>query len=131
MRISTLRKETAAARRYKFLALTTLLFLLLNAALFAAEYQGQNVDGPRYWGFARSLQTGTYYPASVVFDREHASVRLESGKKLDLTLEKPCVEDPEEVLASDPHGLWWALSVDGLDEPVARPERLLFASAQK
>jgi hypothetical protein len=127
VRISSLRKETAGTPRQKFFGRTVLLFLLLGAAVFAAEYQGQNVDGPRYWGFARSLETGNYYPASVVIDRDHASVRFESGKRLDLTLEE---QDPEEVLASDPHGRW-ALSVDGLDEPVERPERLMIAEGRK
>ena len=100
-----------------FLRVAVLLYCLLPVTLFAADYRGQNVDGPRYSAFARSLETGKYYPASIVFDHSRANVRLESGKSLDLTLDEQSVEDPEEVLATDPHGRWWALSVDGLDEP--------------
>ena len=99
------------------------LFFLLPGALFAAEYQGQNVDGWRYCAFARSLETGKYYPVSVVFDHKRANVRLKYGQNLDLTLDEQSVEDPEEVLATDPHGRWWALSVDGLDQPVDSPQK--------
>ncbi len=97
-------------------ALLAALFFLASFTLLGAEYQGQNVDGPRYCGFVRSLTTGNYYPVSAVFEREHADVRLGSGKRLDLTLEEQTIEDPEEVLATDPRGGWWALSIDGLDE---------------
>ena len=94
--------------------------LLIPAQANGAEYQGQKVDGVRYWGFARSLDTGKYYPARVIFEQNHASVRLTSGRRLELLLDKEIVEDPEEVLATDPSGGPWALSVDGLDEPPNR-----------
>ena len=94
-----------------------ILFLLLSVMAVAADYQGQNVDRTKYLGFARSLATGNYYPASAVFERDHANVRLESGKKLDLVLDQATIEDPEEILAVDGSGVWWALSIDGLDEP--------------
>jgi hypothetical protein len=92
----------------------------LSAVLFGAEYQSQNVDGARYFGFVRSLQTGKYYSATVLFKHNHAEVRLKSHKNLDLTLDQQTIQDPEEVLATDPDGGWWALSIDGLDEPSAR-----------
>jgi hypothetical protein len=99
----------------------------LTFRLGAAEYQGQNVDGPHYFAFARSLTTGKYYSAKVVFHRDYASVRLESGKMVNLILDDQSVEDPEEVLAKDPHGRWWALSVDGLDEAVDPSEAQMVA----
>jgi hypothetical protein len=95
-------------------------FLLAASALFGAEYQGQNVDGKEYLGFVRSLQTGKYYPATVVFSRDHASVLLRSGRKLELTLDELDVDDPEEVIAVDPNGRLWALSIDGLYERLHR-----------
>ena len=101
-----------------FLRAKPLILLLVSASIaLAADYQGQNVDRTKYLGFARSLATGNYYPASAVFERDHANVRLESGKKLELVLDKATIEDPEEILAVDARGVWWALSIDGLDEP--------------
>jgi hypothetical protein len=92
-----------------------LIYLFVTLA-YGAQYEGQKVDGCRYWGFARSLDTGKYYPASVVFEQDHAIVNLESGKRLDLTLDDETIEDPEEVIGTDPGEQWWALSIDGLDE---------------
>ena len=103
-------------------------FLVLPAFLCAAKYQGQDVDGTAYFAFVRSLQTGKYFPATVVFRHDHASVRLKSGKKLELTLDQPDVNDPEEVIAVDPSGRSWALSVDGLNEPSGRSETSLVES---
>jgi len=100
----------------KPLGLMPLMFLFITLAAFGAQYDGQKVDGCRYWGSARSLDTGKYYPASVVFEQNHAIVNLESGKRLDLTLDDETIEDPEEVIGADPGEQWWALSVDGLDE---------------
>ena len=112
-----------ARRRRTDLAAESLLVILSFAMLLipaeakGAEYQGQKVDGMRYRGFVRSLDTGKYYPASVIFEQNRASVRPKSGRRLDLLLDQEIVEDPEEVLATDPRGRTWALSVDGLDEP--------------
>ena len=130
MRFCTSHKKAASPRCRFFRAAAAYLVLFLPVAAFAAEYEGKNVDGLRYCAFARSLETGKYYKASVVFDQNHADVRLESGKRLDFTLEKQAVEDPEEVLATDPHGRWWALSVDGLDDPADRSESLTLAQAE-
>ena len=98
-------------------------FFTLSAFLSAAEYRGQNVDGTEYIGFARSLQTGKYYPAAVVFNQGRATVRLKSGQRLQLTLDEPQVDDPEEVIATDPMGCVWALSIDGLDEGLRRSSK--------
>ena len=100
----------------KPLVLMPLIYLCITLGAYGAQYEGQKVDRCRYWGFARSLDTGKYYPASVVFEQDHAIVNLESGKRLDLTLDDETIEDPEEVIASDSREQWWALSIDGLDE---------------
>jgi hypothetical protein len=64
----------------------------------------------RYSVFAQSLDTGKYYTARAVFHQNNANVRLDSGKKkLDLILDEENIEDPEEVVATDPRGSWWAL----------------------
>ena len=126
MRFLTSHKDRVALR-WKSLILAAPLFLLLTVRLGAAEYQGKNVDGPYYFTFARSLTTGKFYSAKVVFHRDYASVRLESGKIVSLILDDQSVEDPEEVLAKDPDGRWWALSVDGLDEVVDPSEALMAA----
>jgi len=105
-------------RRQKQLILGAPLLLITSAA-FGAQYQGKKVDGMGYWCFARSVDTGKYYPARVVFEHNHANVRLETCQQLQLTLDEEIIEDPEEVVASDPRGLWWALSVDGLEQPDA------------
>jgi hypothetical protein len=101
----------------------------MTLAAFGAQYEGQKVDGRRYWGLARSLDTGKYYPASVVFEQNHATVTLESGKRLDLSLDDETIEDPEEVVATDPRGLWWALSIDGLGERPNGSKTLILAAS--
>ena len=98
------------------LGFAAILFVLFPSFAYGAKYQGQNVNGRRFCGYARSLQTGKYYPATVVFNNDHVNVRLNSGLKIELTLDKPNVDDPEEVLATDSAGQWWSLSIDGLDE---------------
>jgi hypothetical protein len=98
------------------------LLCLLPVVLFCAEYQGHNVDGRQSCAFAHSLEMGNYYQANIVLGSNYVSVRFESGARLDLILDKQSVEDPEEVLAIDSHGLWWALSVDGLDESTDRSD---------
>jgi hypothetical protein len=113
----------------KPLGLMPSLFLCMTLAAFGAQYEGQKVDGRRYWGFARSLDTGKYYLASMVFEQNHATVDLESGKRLDLTLDDETIEDPEEVVATDPRGLWWALSLDGLGERPSGSKTLILAGA--
>ena len=123
----------SASRRTKWpsklrntVAIASFLLLSVSMAAIGAEYQGHKVDGIRFGGVARSLKTGKYYPASIVFERDHVKVNLESGKTVDLTLDNQVFVDPEEVVASDPLGGWWALSIDGLDEaskrclPIAR-----------
>jgi len=91
-------------RQHKQLILGALL--LITFAAFGAQYQGKKIDGVRYWGFARSIDTGKYYPARVVFEHNHANVRLETGQQVQLNLDSEIIEDPEEVVASDPRGLW-------------------------
>lgn len=98
------------------LGFAPILFVLLPSFVYGAQYQGQNVDGRRFCGYARSLQTGKYYPATVMFDYDRVNLRLKSGQKIELTLDKPNVDDPEEVVAIDSVGQWWSLSIDGLDE---------------
>ena len=105
------------------------VFLLMTLSRFGAERGGQKVDGMWYCGFARSFETGKYYPASVVFENNHANVRLASGRKLELTMDEETIEDPEEVVAADQRGLWWSLSVDGLDEHANCSETLLSAES--
>jgi hypothetical protein len=93
------------------------LLLLLAVACSGATYQGHTIDGLPYKGFARSLATSKYYPVDVVFDGNRARVRLESGTTFVLLLDKESIEDPEEILAADHSGLWWALSLDGIQQP--------------
>src|SRR5215467_8732691 len=100
MRFCSLRRKNHSPP-WRFLRVGLGMFFLVPVALFAAEYQGQNVDGSRYCGFARLLETGKYYSVTVVFDHNRVNVRLESGKGLDLTIDEQSVEDPEEVLATD------------------------------
>lgn len=115
-------QEPRRPSRKCFYSMRFAAFLLLSALLSGAEYQGQNVDGTEYIGFVRSLQTGKYYPATVVFNQERATVRLKSGQWLQLTLDEPQVDDPEEVIAIDPMGRIWALSIDGLDSRSSKSE---------
>ena len=67
--------------------------------------------------FRCSLRTGKYYAASVVFDDNHANVRSESGTKLDLALDRQCVDELDYVVATDPRKRWCAPSSDDFDEP--------------
>jgi hypothetical protein len=66
----------------------------------------------------------------MTFEHEdHATANLESGKIVDLILDDPTIEDPEEIVATDPRGLWWALWIDGLDERPNGFETLIIAGA--
>jgi hypothetical protein len=84
--------------------------------VFAAHFDGENIDGPQYPAFARSLVTGRYYSARVIFDRDRATVQFGTGTALALTLDDENIEDPEEVIGTDRRGSVWALSIDGLGE---------------
>ena len=66
--------------------------------------------------FDRSIQVNITRLVSFL-KQNRASVRLKSGRRLELLLDQEIVEDPEEVLATDQRGRAWALSVGGLDEP--------------
>ena len=88
--------------------------LLLPLTGFAAHFDGENIDGPQYPAFARSLNTGRYYSARVIFDRDRATVQFGTGTALALTLDNENIEDPEEVIGTDRRGSLWALSIDGL-----------------
>ena len=101
-----------------------LSLLALPAAAFGAHYGGHRVDGPRYCAFARSFDSGRYYAARVVFDQNRASVQLDSGRTLVLTLDEENIEDPEEVMATAQDGSIWALAIDGLDEQSNGSRRL-------
>jgi hypothetical protein len=93
-----------------------LLLSILPLTAFGAHYDGHKVDGLQYRAFARSLDTGRYYAARVVFDRNRAFVQLSSGKTLVAKLDDENIDDPEEVIATDHQGAVWALSIDGLGE---------------
>jgi hypothetical protein len=80
------------------------LFLCLTLTAVGAQFAGQKVDGRRHRSFARSLDTGKYYPANMTFEQDHATANLESGKIVDLILDDPTIEDPEEIAATDPRG---------------------------
>ncbi|HJT89446.1 MAG TPA: hypothetical protein VJ732_16370 [Bryobacteraceae bacterium] len=109
------KKSSPSKLKTGFRLLAFACFVLASSGR-AADFGGFRVDRVSYHGFARSLQTGRYYPATVVFEHNHAIVDLPSNKRLDLTLEDETIEDPEEILATDGHGVWWALAVDDLDE---------------
>lgn len=95
--------------------------LLLAASLASGvTYQNRSLDGRPFAGFARSVQTGRYYPIEVVFNGKQAVVRLPSGKKFVLLLPQNNIEDPEEIVATDESGLWWSLFLDDLDQSMRR-----------
>jgi len=91
------------------------LLLLSVATGFAAEYQGKSLDGKRFSGYAQSLVTGKYYPVKVAFEGKHATVRMEGGKTVSLTLDADQIEDSEDILAADRSGAWWSLFLDAVD----------------
>lgn len=93
------------------------LFLGLATDALTADYRGHNVDGIQFSAFARSLATGKYYAATVVFGQNRANACLTSGEHLTLKLDAQSVDDPEEIVALDAGGRWWALAIDDLDQP--------------
>ena len=95
--------------------------LLLAASLASgATYENRSLDGKPFAGFARSVQTGRYYPVEVVFNGKQAVVRLPSGNKFVLLLPENDIENTEEIVATDESGLWWSLFLDDLDQPMRR-----------
>jgi hypothetical protein len=91
------------------------LLFLLAVACRGATYRRHTIDGSPYQGFARSLETSKYYPVNVIFDGIHARVRLETGTTFVFKLDSENIQDPEEILAADRSGLWWTLSLDGIE----------------
>jgi hypothetical protein len=98
---------------------TFLCFALLLSSVsfpFAAEYQGQNVDGQTYDATAFSYDTGKFYNVSVEFDGDEATIFFAKGGHITLTLDDEEIDDPHSISAYDyQRGVFWDLDVDGLD----------------
>jgi hypothetical protein len=56
--------------------LLSLAVLFADIGGFGAEFDERSIDGVRYAGLARSLESGKYYPVIVRFYGNHASVLL-------------------------------------------------------
>lgn len=106
------------------------LSLSLARPALGAEYHGSKIDGRQYSGLARGLSGGKYYVASVRFEQDQADVLLGSGKKLQLALDNETIENPEEVIGIDSRGVWWALSIDGLDQKPIGSKAFIAAAPQ-
>src|SRR5713226_112526 len=94
-----------------------LALLLTNPTLpFAAEYQGQDVDGQVYDATAFSYGTGKYYNVSVEFEGDEATIFFAKGGHITVTLDDEEIDDPHSISAYDyGKGTYWDLDVDGLD----------------
>jgi len=92
-------------------------FLLVSTcAPFAAEYQGQDVDGQVYDATAYSYGTSKYYNVTVEFSGDEAIIYFQRGGHITLTLDDEEIDDPHNVSAFDySRSVFWDLDVDGLD----------------
>jgi hypothetical protein len=83
---------------------------------FAAEYQGQDIDGVVYDATAFSYDTGKYYNVSVEFDGDEAIIYFQKGGYIRVTLDDEEIDDPHDISAFDYNrAVYWDLDVDGLD----------------
>jgi hypothetical protein len=91
-------------------------FLSSTSLPFAAEYQGQNIDGQVYDATVFSYATGQYYNASGEFDGDEAIIFFANGGSIKVTLDDEEIDDPQSISAFDYNkGAYWDLDVDGLD----------------
>jgi len=101
--------------------LTLLVFALgsgslSNHRLWAAEYQGKNIDGERFDCTAYSYSTSKYYYGHVEFNGDEATVYLPSGGYVLLTLDDEELDDPSSISAFDyKNSVFWDLEVDELE----------------
>ena len=92
------------------------LCLMLSAVPFAAEYNGENIDGQSFDATAYSYDTSKYYNVTVEFQGDEAIVFMPNGGRIRLTLDDEEIGDPHSIQAYDYHrSVYWELDVDGLD----------------
>jgi hypothetical protein len=100
----------------KFFLFVSICTLFLFQDVFAAEYNGQNIDGIEYDCSAYSYSTGNYYYVTVVFDGDEAMITFSHGGYIILTLDDAEIGSPNSISAYDyKRGAFWELDVEGLD----------------
>ena len=96
--------------------ITFLLTFLLASTIYAAEYQGRNIDGIEFDCTAYSYDTGKWYFVTVEFDGDEATITFSNGGHITITLDDEVIEDPSSIDAYDyDTGVFWELDVDDLD----------------
>jgi len=99
--------------------LTTFLLTLLltsTSTIYAAEYNGKNIDGIEFDCSAYSYDTGNWYYVTVEFDGDEATITFSNGGYITLTLDNEVIDDPSAIEAFDyDKNVYWELEVDGLD----------------
>jgi hypothetical protein len=92
-----------------------LSFFLLSSA-YAAEYQGENIDGIEFDCSAYCYATGYWYEVTVIFDGDEATIYFSNGGYIILTLDDVVIDDPSAIDSYDYNeGVFWDLEVYGLD----------------
>lgn len=95
--------------------MATALVLLISQS-FAAEYNGNDVDGESFSASAYSYSTGKYYDVSVEFSGDEAEISFKNGGHITLTLDDEEIDDPHAISAYDyQHSAYWDLDVSGID----------------
>jgi hypothetical protein len=98
------------------ICLSLAVLLAGTCSPFAAEYNGQNIDGVVYDAEAFSYETSKYYNVSVEFDGDEAIIFFHNGGHIRVTLDDEEIDDPHSISAFDYNrSIYWDLDVDGLD----------------
>ena len=103
-------------KKLRTIALCGVLLLLCPSVLFAAEYQGRDLDGEVYNATAYSYDTGNFYNVTVTFSGDDATIYFPKGGHITVTLDDEGIDDPSNISAYDYNkGVFWDLDVEGLD----------------
>ncbi len=102
----------------KFKKIFILCFIVLSIfsiKLFAAEYNGRNIDGYEFDCTAYSYSTGKYYYVTVEFSYNEALISFSNGGYIILTMDDEVIDDPSAISCYDyRNSVYWELDVQGL-----------------
>ncbi|MFI5141802.1 MAG: hypothetical protein ACHQII_05555 [Bacteroidia bacterium] len=87
--------------------------ILLFESVYAAEYQGSDVDGNSYTCTAFSYGTGKYYYLTCEFSGTDIYLYFANGGHIVVSMDDQEIDDPSSISAFDYNkGNYWDLDVD-------------------
>ena len=98
-------------------ALLCVVIVLSTVSLpYAAEYNGDDLDGNSYSATAYSYGTAKYYNVSVEFSGDEATITFGNGGTKTLTMDDEDIDDPHDISCYDyKTATYWDIDVDDID----------------